>query len=403
MKINPLLIFVLLFCCKSQLIKAQDSLLVDLINQNHKLIELKNNQFSGEGWEFIKEKTLRSKNVLIGEDHFSNEIPMFVKALSDVSNFDNFYIEVDPYSTKIIEKSLTKYSDQQRREFNDKYGELFSFYSFIPEYELLQHLSNSGTKILGSDQVIMFADQLIFQDLIYKTKSSEAKKIYRNIVQQSRLHLERFHNETKNPMTMYFMTPGFSEDLKQLEQLDLSEMEDQIVEDVKRSIRIYKEQNHGLRIQLILNQLMKDFPLWKDSKNLFKYGANHMTRGESFLRVYDVGNMVANVTKSNYQKSLHIMIVGESGMLGSIFKSFPPSKVDAENGFYLSYLKPFFTVTQGEHWYMFDLIPLRKMIIRNKLKIDNLNLLRAIKGYDILVIIPEVTPAKLLETNPVNK
>ena len=102
---------------------------------------------------------------------------------------------------------------------------------------------------------------------------------------------------------------------------------------MKKSITIYKEQNHRLRIKLILNQLMKDYPLWKDSKNLFKYGANHMTRGESFLTVFDIGNMVANITKSNYEESFHIMIVGESGMMGSIFKSFPPNPVDAENGF----------------------------------------------------------------------
>lgn len=396
MKIIKILHLVFLLCCWSQYLTAQDSLLLDVINQNHKLFKLENKQFRGEGWDYIKEKTIESNNILVGEDHFSNEIPLFVKELSDVTSFDNFYIEVDPYSTRIIEKSLTDYSKEQRQEFNDKYGELFSFYSFQPEYDLLQHMSNSGTKILGSDQVVMFADQLIFQDIIMNTTSTKAKKIYAKILEQSKLHLDRFHNITKNPMTMYFMTPDFMENLIQLQELDLSETENHIIEDMKRSITIYKEQNHSLRIKLILNQLMKDYPSWKNSKNLFKYGANHMTRGESFLTVYDVGNMVANVTKSNYQESLHIMVVGESGMVGSIFKSFPPSTVDPENGFYLSYLKPFFNITEGEQWYMFDLIPLRKMIERDKLKIDNLNLLRAIKGYDILVIIPELTPAKLL-------
>lgn len=396
MKIIKILNVALLLCCCSQYLLAQDSLLLEAINQNYKLFKVENNQFRGEGWDYIKEKTITSKNILVGEDHFSNEIPLFVKSLSDVTSFDNFYIEVDPYSTRIIEKSLTEYSKKQRQEFNNKYGELFSFYSFQPEYDLLQHLSNSGTKILGSDQVVMFADQLLFQDLIANTKSNEAKKIYTKIIEQSELHIDKFHNVNKNPMTMYFMTPPFSEDLIQLEQLDLSETENRIIKDMKMSIKIYKEQNHSLRIKLILNQLMKNYPLWKGSKNLFKYGANHMTRGESFLTVYDVGNMVANVTKSNYEESFHIMIVGESGMVGSIFKSFPPSPVDAENGFYLSYLKPFFNITEGENWYMFNLVPLRRMIERDNLKIDNLNLLRAIKGYDILVIIPELTPAKLL-------
>jgi len=402
MKIIRILFVAILISNGPQFLIAQDSLLVDLINQNHKLFGLENNEFKGEGWDYIRDNVISSKNILVGEDHFTNEIPLFVKAISKATSFDNFYIEVDPYSTRIIEKSLKEYSEEKRQEFNNKYGELYSFYSFQPEYDLLQHVSNSGTKILGSDQVIMFADQLIFQDLIYSTANPEAKKIYTNIIKKSKLALARFHEKTKNPMTMYFMTLEFSEDLEQLEKLNLSETENLIIEDMKRSISIYKKQSHSTRVKLLLNQLMKDYPLWKDSKNLFKYGANHLTRGESFLTVYDIGNVVANVTKSNYEESFHIMIVGESGMVGSIFKSLPPSPVDAENGFYLKHLKPFFEITEGEKWDMFNLVPLRKMVERGKLKIDNLNLLRTIKGYDVLVIIPKVTAAQLL-TAPNNK
>ena len=119
-------------------------------------------------------------------------------------------------------RSKKIYSEEERQEFNAKYSELFSFYSFEPEYDLLQHISNSGTKLLGSDQVVMFADQLIFQDLVASTKSPEAKNIYSKVVEQSKLLLQRFHEVTKNPMSMYFMTPMFSKDLLQLEQLDLS-------------------------------------------------------------------------------------------------------------------------------------------------------------------------------------
>jgi hypothetical protein len=42
------------------------------------------------------------------------------------------------------------------------------------------------------------------------------------------------------------------------------------------------------------------------------------------------------------------------------------------------------------------------MIERGKLEIKNLNLLKTIEAYDILVIIPEVTPVQIL-TIPDNK
>ena len=399
MKNPSIAIFILLLFIGPCLI-AQDSLFTRLAIENHKVFSLENDQFEGEGWDLIKDKTISSKNVLVGEDHFSNEIPQFIKALSDVTSFDNFYIEVDPYSTKILERSLKEYSEEERQKFNAQYGDLYSFYSLEPEYELLKHISDSGANILGSDQVVMYADQLIFQDILVKTKNENAKKIYSEIIENSRSELDRFYEVTKNPMTLYFMTPEFLEDLNRLSELDLSDEERMIIEDMKRSVTIYKEQSHRKRVKLILNQLMKDYPEWKDSKNLFKYGANHLARGESFLTVYDIGNVVSNITASNYEESFHIMIVGESGMLGSPLKVFPPSPVDIENGFYLSYLKPFFNITQGEDWHLFDLVPIRKMVERGKLKIENQNLLRAVKGYDALVIIPEVTPAKFL--NPPN-
>jgi len=372
---------------------AQDSIFNRLATENLKLFAPNDESFMGDGWEYIKDKVENSQNVLIGEDHFSNEIPFFITAISDITKFDNFYIEVDPYTTKIIDDSF-KLSPEKRKDFNNKYKSILSFYSLKPEYDMLSHIKNSGANLLGSDQIVMYDDRLIFEDIITRKKNTQAIPIYNYIIEKSIKHWEDFNKVTHNPMTLFFMTEEFLEQLNKLEQLDLSVEEDQIIHDMRLSASIYKEQNHSKRVKLILHQLMKDYPKWKDSKNLFKYGANHLARGESFLTVYDVGNMVSNITKSNFEESFHVMIIGESGFLGSIFEIFPPTEVDAENGFYLSYLKPFFTITEGNQWHLFNMEPIRKAAEKNQLKIENVNLLRVIKGYDALVIIPEVTPAK---------
>ena len=47
---------------------------------------------------------------------------------------------------------------------------------------------------------------------------------------------------------------------------------------------------------------MNDYENWNGKRNLFKYGANHMARGESFLTVTDIGNLVANIAEANYEK-----------------------------------------------------------------------------------------------------
>ena len=236
----------------------------------------------------------------------------------------------------------------------------------------------------------MYDDRLIFQDLIKEAQNEKVKEIYAHIVKESTLHLNKFMDNPENPM--YFMTPGFKEKIRELKALELSDNEAMIIADMQTSLNIYQSEGHPRRIQLLKRQLMKDYPVWKDSKNLFKYGAMHMARGESFLTIRDIGNMIANLSESNNQSSFHIMIIGESGETGAPFKSFPASPVDIENG-HFSNLKPFFDLTKGDKWHVFDLRPIRKAIENGQIDIDDVNLLRTIKGFDALVIVPKMTAA----------
>ncbi len=372
-------------------IYGQDSLLTQIALSNAKNIHFDGKTFSGEGWLKIQKAIVEHSNILIGEDHFTNEIPTFTKAIFNTSKFDNFYIEVDPFSTKIIENAIRHSNREEQQQFYEKYKSLFSFYSLQPEFDLLEHVVLSGTDLLGSDQIVAYADRLLFQDLLSKTKNKEAKVIYKEIMEQSHLHLEDFFTDPKKPM--YFKTPDFSLQLNKLDSLSLSKEEKAILHSMKQSTLIYSTRSHKKRIQLIKHYLLNDLPKWKNKKNLFKYGAMHMARGESFLTIYDVGNLVANITDSNFEQSFHLMVIAKSGMQGSPFKVFPPSKIDIENGLLKSF-KIFYDISSNDNWQVFDLLPIRKAVFNGELEITDITLLRAIKGYDALVIIPKVTPAQ---------
>lgn len=54
---------------------AQDSLVTKLAKANKSSFLPEGNSFSGSGWTKIKQKVNASNDVLIGEDHFTNEIP----------------------------------------------------------------------------------------------------------------------------------------------------------------------------------------------------------------------------------------------------------------------------------------------------------------------------------------
>lgn len=387
-------VFLLFLLLTPSALLADDGAFAALARTNQFPMHEQDGAFSGPGWDLLSERVAGAQQVLLGEDHFTNEMPRLMSAIAGIGSFDYFYIEVDPFSTRIIERSIRELEPAQRLEFRRAYGDLYSFYALEPEYALLEQLVGSGARLLGSDQVVMFSDRLIFEDLVKRTENEQARQIYRHVAQQSQERLDRFLQNPDKPdfSSLYFMTPEFSGDLERLSALPLSDGEQAIVEAMRRSVDIYQTQSHRKRVQLIKNQLMADYPRWLENRTLFKYGANHLARGESFLTVQDIGALVAEIADAAYQESLHVMIIGESGFQGSPFRGFPPSAVEP-GGFYLKHLQPFFELTEGKNWAVFDLVPLRRAQQRGELAIDNVNLLRSIKGYDLLVLIPEVTPA----------
>jgi hypothetical protein len=190
--------------------------------------------------------------------------------------------------------------------------------------------------------------------------------------------------------------PEFSAQLETLAGLELSTEEQSLIQAMQRSVTIYQTQSHRMRVQLLKHYLMADYPVWINQRNLFKFGANHLMRGESFLTVQDIGALIANLAEAQYQESFHVMIVGESGFQGSPFRGVAPTAIDPDD-FYLKPLQPFFQLTGEDNWSVFDLVPLRRAYERGELKIENQNLLRTLKGYDALVLIPTVTAARFPE------
>jgi hypothetical protein len=385
------LLFLLLPCLSLQ---ADDSAFAELARRHQYSLSEQDGVFSGPGWDLLNERVAGAQQVLLGEDHFTNEMPRLIGAIAGIGTYDHFYIEVDPYSTRIIERSIRELEPTQRLAFRRAYGDLYSFYALEPEYALLERLVKGGAGLLGADQVVMYADRLVVQDRAARTENEQARQIYRHIMQQSQARFERFleHPEQPDFSSIYFLTPEFAGDLERLAALELSDEERALVEAMQRSADIYQTQSHRKRVQLLKHQLMADYPQWIGGRTLFKYGANHLARGESFLTVQDIGALVAHLAEAAYQESVHVMIIGESGKQGSPFRGFPPTPIDPDD-FYLKPLQPFFALTSGADWAVFDLVPLRLAQQRGELAIDNENLLRSIKGYDLLVLIPEVTPA----------
>lgn len=253
---------------------------------------------------------------------------------------------------------------------------------------MLKQFTNTNTTINGTDQILLVGDALICNELQKTTKNSRAKEIYELIKNNSKTYFANFLKDQSKPF--YLLTPEFEKHLDELSTLKLSEHEVKIIQAMRLSAKIYKSQSHHLRVQLMKNQLMRVYTQWKDKKNLYKYGANHVAKDEGLMDTYDIGNLVSSIEDSKFSSSYHIIILGASGTQASPFKGFPNEKVDV-NSEVLKPLAPLFKAAEGNAWHCIDLKPLRTAIDDGKLVVKNDKLLRIIKGYDTFVVIPEVT------------
>ncbi len=144
------------------------------------------------------------------------------------------------------------------------------------------------------------------------------------------------------------------------------------------------------------NNVLKHFEAIRKGKSLFKYGGIHMSKGESLLGGYDIGNLVSNLADGNFESSMHVMVLGKSGMQGVPFQGLEGQKVDAESK-QLKPFKTFFENTTGKEWALFDLRQIQKDLKKQKIETEDKTIRKMLSGYDYLVIIPEVTAAQFLE------
>jgi len=350
---------------------AQTTLIDSLIQKNYSTFKKNNNNaFEGKGWTILRDEISKNNSVLLGEVHFTNEVPYFTNAIIKNIKFDNYILEVDPYTVNTISAKIKSLSPLELDKFRNESGSALSFLQGEAEFDLFKNIVQQNIKLYGAEQVSLFSDRLLLSELSKQSKSAKAKEIYKQMIANSAAY------DTKNNSTFYLFSDDFLAKMNALSALNLSANEKEQLEALKLSRELYLNRIHRLRIQYIKHLVLEKLPEWKDKKNLFKFGANHMPKGESLMEVFDIGNLVSNIEEANYRKSLHIMVMG---------------KEEGQTLADLDEYKSFLTVVKDDNWYAYDLRPLKLAISKKKLTVADLEMERIIKGYDYLVFIPNVT------------
>ena len=129
---------------------------------------------------------------------------------------------------------------------------------------------------------------------------------------------------------------------------------------------------------------------------LLKFGEWHLYKGFNPLHQRDLGNYIAEMADGQGSSSLHICVLGAKGthMLYGGYNR--PAKLEpfvmAEDDDY-HWLKPVVDNQVPNAWTLYDLRNLRFQ----KLGAVDPDMERVIYGYDLLVIVPELTPANSIK------
>ncbi|RSK41169.1 hypothetical protein [Hymenobacter perfusus] len=364
-------------------------------------------QFSGPGWEKLRQDIEKSQVVLVGEDHGMAQIPGFTQAVAQVLKPVVFVAEIDKYQAR----DLTQLAAQPGLPVavERQYPMGLSFYSWAEEFELARALRGQNTALVGLEQVGFFAPGRFYALLAEKTKNKQSAAYLRQRGAAYQAHNQAVMSTDPGQLMVYRHTPATLDSLTALARQESPEVQ-RMVQEYITSVHINQTaiqprtglQSHQDRVNLMRRNLLAELPAYQKPgqplpKMLFKFGAGHMGRGASFTAgVYDVGNLALNLAEMQDQKSLHIFIIGKQGTQNSGFNLQDFSKnVATYSNADTEMIRPFVAATPaGTTWQVFDVRPLRRALLRDQLKISSSALVTTIMNFDYVVIIPETTASR---------
>lgn len=387
----------------SKQVQAQDSTLTRLVHQNQYELSVTGAQFAGTGWSKLQQDLAKSQFVLVGEDHGLAQIPVFTTALAREFKPALYVAEVDKYQAQ----DLSRLAGQPGlpTAFVKQHPMALSFYSWAEEFELIRYLRTQKVPIVGIDQVGSPTAGRFFGLLAEQVKSPLVKAYLRQraTVYQARDRAGMVTGKYAGS-TMNSLSQSGIDSLRTLTRQEGPQVQ-QMVTDFVTSYQIYqintqgKPGGHRTRINLMKRNLLQELRPYQANgqplpKTLYKFGAYHVARGRSIWGdMYDVGNLAADLADAQDHKTLHIIVMGKQGTKVGGANPDDFTKNTASYSMADEALaKPFMAQTKaGSAWQVFDLRPLRKALLADKLQVSSQELSATILGFDYAVIIPETT------------
>lgn len=396
-------IFILLFLILSTTIFAQEKLKSTDISEFAYTFEINYDNIVGIGAKILENKISESQFLLLGEQHYSPEISEFTNAILPKlkhSNFKYFAVEVGPNSTK---KMITVIKEQKSLfEFNTDF---YSNYKDIPipffdgkkDELFLKTAINENFEIWGIDQEFL-SSQLFLIDEIYNL--SDKKNLIKPYFDTAKQFLiEEFKKDKQNKSYSMFSNLLESSILKSFFEKCKNEQQNKIITELITSWNIYAlneikkyNENNFTRMQYMKRKFGENYKIALKTdylpKIFVKMGSMHLARGKNWLGIYDLGNMIKELSYFNGTLSTSINCFARYSQDndGTVY-----DYLDEEDG---KAYQPILELAKKDKWVLIETKPILELAKKRKIELNS-DLKILISGFDFILFTPIKTEVKL--------
>lgn len=376
-------------------------------------LRIENGKYAGAAAPVLEDAVDRAQYVLIGEDHITHEIPQFTAIMCDEMarrGLSAMAVETGPQVAKFVSSSLgTPDRLARMAALIHQYPDSVAFLNIREENDVVEHCSkaasHSNFHLWGLDQEFLGSAGWLLDQILATHMGPASRAAITHLKDEERRDAAQAKG-SGDPSNLFLLSASDRalRDVAALLQREGSPTAKALFDELVESNEIYLKNAQGSpesnsqRARLLKQNLRRDLQATRDPQHqrvLLKFGDWHLYKGFNPLNQRDLGNYVAELADGQGSTSLHICVLGAKGMHRRYAGYDRPTKVESfvmdEDRDY-RWLKPVIDNQLPNVWTLFDLRKLRFQALDADRDME-----RLIYGYDLLIVIPELTPADLIQ------
>jgi hypothetical protein len=373
-------------------------------------LQIQDGRMTGAALPVLEKAISGAKYVLIGEDHITHEIPQFASAVCNImapQGLTGIVLETGPQVANMVSASLGKPDRIARMAaFLHQYPDSVAFLNVQEENDLAEHCADVSHdphfKIWGLDQEFVGSSGWLLDQILATHPGAAATATLGRMKAEEKKGTEAAF-DSGDPSKLFLFSASDAElsEAAAILKREGNTIANELFHELVESHEIYLKNMQGSpdsnsqRARLLKQNLRADLGTRDNQRVLLKFGDWHLYKGFNPLHQRDLGNYVAELADGEGTTSLHICVLGAKGTHVGFAGYNRPAKLEpfvmSEDSDY-HWIKPLMDRQVSNGWTLFDLRRLRFQ----KLGTLDPDMERLIYGYDLMVVIPELTPATLI-------